>query len=105
MKIPRDQKYLLEKFKEHLLQKFNRHCQLKGQATSEKGLLSFLIEEKLFPQQTLRKFTVKEEFLEIANEHQFTKSQMVKTIAEILDIPERAVWGILKNEKLKKGNT
>ncbi|MEO1260629.1 MAG: hypothetical protein AAFZ15_17665 [Bacteroidota bacterium] len=99
----KNHKYLLEKFEEHLFDKYTDYCEAHGKPPTEKGLLTFLIDHDLIPPVEIRKFAVKAEFGKFASNDSFTKTQTVNVIADLFNIPQRTVWNILRQKATKVG--
>lgn len=91
-----NRKYLLEKFEEHLIVKYKKYCKNRNCTPSEKVFLTYLIDHDLIPPIVVKRFAVKEEYGQIADDRHFSKRQTMQAISDLFNIPESTVRGILK---------
>lgn len=99
MDTPRHKKLLLDRFQEHLGQKFRDYCTRHPlDETDDKRLLTFLIDQELIPPVHIQRYAVLREFEQVYQEAQGHKTQAVQALADRFCISERTVWSILKGE-------
>lgn len=99
-----NRKYILDKFEEHLFQKYEAYCKAHGKQPTSQRLLTFLIDHDLIPPIAIKRFAVKEEFEKLAEHEYFNKTQSVLVLSDLFNIPERTIWGILKYNKEVKSS-
>ena len=97
--MTQNRKYVLDKFEEHLFLKYSAYCEAHGKQPSSEGLVTYLIDQDLIPPVAIRRFAVKEEFDKLAGNQYFNKTQSVRVISDLFNIPQRTIWGILKYKK------
>ena len=102
--MTQNRKYILDKFEEHLFQKYETYCESHGQQPSSEGLLTYLIDQDLIPPIAIRRFAVKEEFDKLTEKKYFNKTQSVHVISDLFNISQRTIWGILKHNKRMKSS-
>ncbi len=96
------QKYILDRFQEHLRSSFEGFCARHELEPSEGQFISYLIDQGLIPRTNLQRFTVLREFEKINTTQDYPKSKLVGALANRFCISERTVWGILKDTKPSK---
>jgi hypothetical protein len=97
--MTQNRKYILDKFEEHLFQKYEAYCKTHDKQPTSEGLLTFLIDHDLIPPIAIKRFAVKGEFDKLAEHKYFNKTQSVHVLSDLFNIPERTIWGILKYSK------
>ena len=92
-------KYLLDKFQSHLQDEFNSFCSRHDTGQTNQNLITFLIDQDLIPQSTIRKYVVLKEFSKVYAASEGNKTAAVGIISHRFNISERTVWNILKHLK------
>ena len=92
-----NRKHLLDKFQEHLQQRFESWCQQHGVPISDDRLLTYLIDQELIPTSSILRYTVLREIEALCLEQQCQKTQSVGILANRFNLSERTIWNIIKN--------
>ena len=89
-------KFLLDRFQEHVHQRFEAYCQKHDFELTENGLITYLIDQELIPTIDLQRYTILREFEQLHIDRSFRKTQAVGMLAHRFHLSERTVWSILK---------
>lgn len=89
-------KFLLDRFQEHVHQRFEAYCQKHDFKLTENGLITYLIDQELIPTIDLQRYTILREFEQLHIDRSFQKTQAVGMLAHRFHLSERTVWSILK---------
>jgi hypothetical protein len=95
-----NRKLILDKFQEHVNLSYEDFCEKHDIIPSNESLITFLIDQNLIPAVSIKRFTVKQEFQQ-SSEMSIPKTKKIVALSDKFNIPERTIWGILKNQKPK----
>ncbi len=95
-------KYLLDRFQEHVHQRFEAYCKKHDFKRTENGLITYLIDQELIPATDLQRYTILREFEQLHLQQSFQKTQVVGMLANRFHLSERTVWSILKRANFRK---
>ncbi len=96
-------KHLLDRFQEHLGERYQIWCERHGVRKSDDRLVTFLIDQDLIPSVQIKRYAVKSEFEKLSKEPCFNKTHIVNILAHRFNISERTVWNILKHSGTGNG--
>ncbi|MBI1227821.1 MAG: hypothetical protein GC192_21480 [Bacteroidetes bacterium] len=99
-----NRKHLLDRFQEHLGERYITWCERHGFQKSDDRLVTFLIDQDLIPATLIQRYAVLREFDKLSKEPSFHKTHTVNTLAHRFNISERTVWSILKHGRTGNGN-
>ena len=97
-----NRKHLLDRFQEHLGERYQTWCERHGVQKSDDRLVTFLIDQDLIPSIHIQRYAVLNEFDKLRKEPYFRKTLTVNTLAHRFSISEQTVWNILKHHRAEK---
>lgn len=92
-----NRKHLLDRFQEHLGERYQMWCERHDVQKSDNLLITFLIDQDLIPTTLIKRYAVLREFDKLSQEPDAHKTHTVNTLAHRFNISERTVWSILKH--------
>lgn len=91
-----NRKYILDRFQQHLLKKYQSYCTRHNISDPVEGLITFLIDQELIPEKNIKDYTVRQEFDDIYPNEEYHKTRTVNALADRFNLSERSIWSILK---------